>query len=67
MAAIKPGRKQLTSFILIPAINLLAMNLPDRDLYRRVSCDSELSSKCSGVPDHHCHTQDHEAYLSMVH
>jgi hypothetical protein len=67
MVAIKPGGKQLTSFILIPVINLLAMNLPNRDLYRRVSCDSELNSKYSGVPDHQCHTPDHEAYLSMVH
>jgi len=48
-------------------MNLLVMNLQDRVLYRRVSCDSELSSKCSGVPDHQCRTQDHGACLCMVH
>jgi len=67
MVAIKSGGKQLTSCILIPAMNLLAMNLQDRVLYRRVSCDSELSSKCLGVPDHQCRTQDHGACLCMVH
>ena len=67
MVAIKSGRKRLTICVLIPAMNLLAMNLQDRVLYRRVSCDSELSSKYSGVPDHQCRTQDHEACLCMVH
>jgi len=67
MVAIKSGRKQLASCILIPAMNLLATNLQDRVLYRRVSCDSELSSKCSGVPDHQCRTQDHGACLCTVH
>jgi hypothetical protein len=67
MVAIKSGGKQLTSCVLIPAMDLLAMNLQDRVLYRRVSCDSELSSICSGVPHHQCHTQDHEACLCMVH
>jgi hypothetical protein len=67
MVTIKSDEKQLTSCILIPATNLLAMNLQDRVLYRQVSCDSELSSKYSGVPEHQCRTQDHEACLCMVH
>jgi hypothetical protein len=67
MVAIKAGGKQLTSCILILAMNLLAMNLQDRVLCRQVSCDSELSSKYSGAPDHQCRTQDHEARLCTVH
>lgn len=65
--AIKSGGKQLTIHILILAISLLARDLQDRVLYRQVSSDSELSSKCWGVPDHQYHTQDHEACLCRVH